>query len=159
MSSGLYDLALFLHLFGAFSLVSGTVVAGVGFEIARRRRSCAEIALALSVSRIGALLLVAGATLAAGFGLWLVALGHWGWGAPWVDLAIAALIVIAAVGGYAGQPAKRARRLAVHLSGEGREPTPQLIALLNDRIALALNYAAAVILVGIVVDMVFKPGA
>jgi hypothetical protein len=73
----LYDLALCLHLLGAFSLVSGTVVAGVGFEMARRRTSCAEIALLLGLARIGAVLVVAGtpSPLVSGCGWWRSGIG------------------------------------------------------------------------------------
>ena len=48
-----YNLALFFHLLGAFSLIAGTIVAGVAFEAARRRRHPAEIALLLGLTRIG----------------------------------------------------------------------------------------------------------
>jgi hypothetical protein len=47
------EIALFFHLLGAFSFVAGTIVAGVAFETARRRKTPAEIALLLSLSRIG----------------------------------------------------------------------------------------------------------
>src|ERR1019366_3051096 len=108
----LYDLALCLHLLGAFSLVSGTVVAGAGFEMARRRTSCAEIALLLGLARIGAVLVVAGTLFAAGFGLWLVDLGHWGYGTPWVDAAIGLLTLVVVIGSIGGQRPKQARKLA-----------------------------------------------
>ncbi len=48
--------ALFFHLVGVFLLVAGLAVAGVAFEAARRRRSPAEVALLLGLTRIGVLL-------------------------------------------------------------------------------------------------------
>jgi len=155
----LYELALSLHLFGAFTLVSGTVVAIVGFEAARRRTSCSEIALALGLARVGALLVVAGVVLAGAFGLWLVDLGHWGYGTPWVDAAIGLLSLVSVVGWVGGQRPKRARKLAAELAGQGLSPSTELSALLGNRIALALNYLAATALLAIVVLMVVKPGS
>ncbi|MDA8072675.1 MAG: DUF2269 family protein [Actinomycetota bacterium] len=155
----LYDLALCLHLLGAFSLVSGTVVAGVGFEAARRRTSCTEIALALGLARVGALLVVAGTIFAAGFGLWLVELGHWGYGTPWVDAAIGLLAMVAVIGSMGGQRPKRARLLATRLATDGLPPSAELRSLLDDRMAIALNYLAAAALLAIIVLMVVRPGS
>ncbi|MGH9089080.1 MAG: DUF2269 family protein [Acidimicrobiales bacterium] len=155
----LYDLALCFHLLGAFSLVSGTVVAGVGLEAARRRASCAEIALLLGLARVGAALVVAGTLFAAGFGLWLVALGHWGYGTAWVDAAIGLLAAVAVIGSIGGQRPKKARRLATRLASEGGLPSAELRAMLADRLAIALNYLAAAALLVIIVLMVVKPGS
>jgi uncharacterized membrane protein len=155
----LYDLALCLHLLGAFSLVSGTVVAGVGFETARRRTNCAEITLLLGLARIGAVLVVAGTLFAAGFGLWLVDLGHWGYGTPWVDAAIGLLTLVVVIGSIGGQRPKQARKLATSLTAEDLPPSAELRSLLDDRIAIALNYLAALALLAIIVLMVVKPGS
>ncbi len=155
----LYDLALCLHLLGAFTLVAGTVVAIVGFESARRRTSCPEIALALGIARVGALLVVAGVLVAGAFGLWLVDLGHWGYGTPWVDAAIGLLGTVAVVGWAGGQRPKRARVLAGTLAAQGLPPSAELRALLGDRVALVLNYLSATALLAIIVLMVAKPGS
>ena len=155
----LYDLALSLHLLGAFSLVSGTVVAGVGFEMARRRTNCAEIALLLGLARIGAVLVVAGTLFAAGFGLWLVDLGHWGYGTPWVDAAVGLLTLVVVIGSIGGQRPKQARKLAANHAAEDLPPSAELRSLLDDRSAIALNYLAAIALLAIIVLMVVKPGS
>ena len=155
----LYDLVLCFHLLGAFLLVSGTVVAGVGFEAARRRTICAEIALLLGLARIGAALVVGGTLLAASFGLWLVELGHWGYGTPWVDAAIGLLTLVVVVGSIGGQRPKQARKLAARLATGDIPPSAELRALLGDRVAIALNYVAASALLAIIVLMVVKPGS
>lgn len=155
----LYDLALCLHLVGAFSLVSGTVVAGLGFEFARRRTRCAEIALLLGIARIGAALVAGGVVFAGAFGLWLVALGHWGYGTAWVDAAIGLLSAVVVIGSIGGQRPKQARKLATGLAADGVPPSAELFALLSDRTAIALNYLAAAALLGIIVLMVVKPGS
>jgi uncharacterized membrane protein len=153
------DFALFFHLLGAFVLVSGTAVAGVAFESARRRESPGEIALLLGLARIGALLVVFGMAVALAFGLWLVHLGDWGYGAGWVDAAIALLVVAALLGAAGGQVPKRARLLASRLAGDGQPVSEELRALLRDHRALAVNYGSALLVLAIVVLMVWKPGA
>lgn len=155
----LYDLVLCLHLLGAFSLVSGTVLASVGFEAARRRASCTEIALLLGLARIGAVLVVGGTLLAGGFGLWLVDLGHWGYATPWVDAAIGLLALVVAFGSVGGQRPKQARKLAAALAAQRLAPSKELRALLGDRLARTVNYLAAVALLAIIVLMVVKPGS
>jgi uncharacterized membrane protein len=155
----LYDLALCVHLLGAFLLVSGTVLAGVGFEAARRRADCAEIALLLGIARVGAVLVVGGTLLAGGFGLWLVALGHWGYSTPWVDAAIGLLALVVVIGSVGGQRPKQARKLAAALAAQQLLPSEELRALLGDRVARILNYLAAAALLAIVVLMVVKPGS
>src|SRR3954449_3905869 len=106
--------ALFFHLLGAFSLVGGTIVAGVAFETARRRETPAEIALLLGLSRIGVLLVAMGSVLVLGFGLWLVSLGDWGYGAGWIDAALGLFVAAVVLGGIGGQRPQRAT-----------QPTPQ----------------------------------
>lgn len=155
----LYNLVLCLHVLSAFTLVGGTMLAGAGFEMARRRAACAEIALLLGLSRIGALLVMAGMLGAGGFGLWLVNLGHWGYAAPWVDVAIVLLATVAVIGALAGQPAKRARKIARCLAADDLPASPALRDLLDNRIALILNYLSVVLLVGIIIDMLVKPGS
>jgi uncharacterized membrane protein len=157
MVAAVEDWALFLHLFGAFLLVSGAVVAGMAFEAARRRRRPAEIAALLGLSRIGVLLVGIGSSLVVPFGLWLVHLGRWGYGSGWIDAALALFVVMAALGAAGGQRPKRARLLAERLAREDAPESADLRALLDDRVARALNYTSAALLLAIVALMVFKP--
>jgi uncharacterized membrane protein len=151
------DWALFLHLFGAFLLVSGAVVAGMACEAACWRLRPAEIAALLGLSRIGVLLVGIGSSLVVPFGLWLVHLGRWGYGSGWIDAALALFVVMAALGAAGGQRPKRARLLAERLAREDAPESADLRALLDDRVARALNYTSAALLLAIVALMVFKP--
>jgi len=153
------EVALFFHLLGAFSFVAGTIVAGVAFETARRRKTPSEMALLLELSRIGVLLVAVGTLLVFAFGLWLVQLGGWGFGAGWVDAALGLLAATVVIGAFGGQRPKQARKLAVRLAAEGAPATPELRALLDDRATLIANYASALMVLTIVALMVFKPGA
>jgi uncharacterized membrane protein len=151
------DVALFFHLLGALLFVSGIVLAGAAFEAARRRERPAEIALLLGLTRIGVVLVGVGTLLLLGFGLWLVHLAHFGYGAGWVDAAIALFVVALALGAAGGRRPKEARRLAVKLAAQSSPASAELRALLNDRLSLAANYASAALVLGILVLMVFKP--
>ena len=153
------QVALFLHLLGAFSLVSGTVVAGVAFEVARRRQSPREIALLLSLTRVGVALVGLGTIVVLPFGLWLVRLEYWSWSTTWIDAALALLVAMAVLGTIGGQRPKQARKLAARLAAEGAPGNSELRALLDDPLARASNYLSALLLLAIIALMVFKPGA
>jgi uncharacterized membrane protein len=151
------NVALFLHLIGALLFVSGIVVAGVCFEAARRRQRPAEIALLLSLTRSGVALVAAGGLLLLGCGLWLVGLEDVGYGAGWVDAALALFVLALLLGGLAGRRPKEARLLAAQLSEKGEVATPELLALLEDPTSRIANYAAAALVLAILALMVFKP--
>lgn len=155
------SVALFLHLLGAILFGSGIVLAGVCFEAARRRTQPAEIALLLSLTRIGVLLVASGALLTLIFGLWLVHLDGYSYGAGWIDDSFVLYVLAMALGGVGGRAPKRARALASRLS-EQREPPSeqelrQLREMLDDPTSLAANWLSALAVLGIVALMVFKP--
>jgi uncharacterized membrane protein len=149
--------ALFFHLLGGFLLIAGVIVAGVAFEAARRRRRPSEIALLLGLTRIGVLLVALGAVIVLAFGLWLVQLDRFGYGAGWVVAALALFGIVILLGGVGGQSPKRARKLAARLAREDDVESDELRSLLDDRLARTVNYLSAALLVVIVVLMVFKP--
>ncbi len=151
-----YNVALFFHLLGALLFFAGAVVAGVAFELARRRPRAAEVAALLAASRIGAVVLGAGSVLAGAFGLWLVHLGHWGYGSGWVAWGIGLYVLVLVLGGAGGARPRRARLLATELGALESGITPELRALLNDPAARTLNYLSFAIVIAIVAVMVFK---
>ena len=154
LADALTDWLLLFHLIGAFVLVSGSVVAGVAFEAARRRRRPSEVALQLGLSRFGVARVGLGSLLIVPFALWLVHATPVGYDAGWVDAALALFLLVAALGTIGGQTPKRARLLAQSLDDKRGE----LTALLNDRSARLVTYASSVFLLAIIVLTVFKPG-
>jgi uncharacterized membrane protein len=150
------EVALFFHLLGAFVFVAGFVLTGVAFERARRRSDPTEIALLLGLGRAGVMLVGVGGLLILVFGLWLVHLGHWGYGAGWVDAAILLYVIALALGGIGGQHPKQARQLAVRLGAQGEPISDELRTLLDDRVSRLANYGSAVIVLAILAIMVFK---
>jgi uncharacterized membrane protein len=151
-----YNVVLFFHLLGALIFFAGIVVAGVTFELARRRTRAAHVAVLLGASRIGAIAVGSGGLLVAVFGLWLVHLGHWGYGSGWVDWSIGLYALVLVLGGAGGRGPRQARLLATRLGAEGSEVSAELRALLDDRAARTLNYGSLAIVFAIVALMVFK---
>jgi uncharacterized membrane protein len=151
------EIALFFHLLGALLLVAGIALAGVAFEAARAREQPAEIALLLALTRIAVVLVLAGAALVLGFGLWLVHLEGLDYGTGWIAGALGLYVVMLTLGSLGGQRPKRARRLATELAAQRASVTPELRALLDDRVSRAANCASAVAVLAILVLMVFKP--
>lgn len=151
------DVALFFHLLGALLFVAGVVLAGVAFEVARRRERPSEIALLLGLTRIGVVLVGIGALLLLAFGLWLVRLEHLSYGAGWISTSIVLFIVALGLGAVGGRRPKQARRLAARLTAESAPASPRLRSLLNDPVSLVVNYGSAIVVLAILVLMVFKP--
>ena len=148
---------MFFHLLGALLFVAGIVLAGTAFEAARRRDRPSEIALLLGLTRIGVLLVAVGGLLLPIFGLWLVHLGHFGYGSGWVDAAIGLYVIVLVLGGLGGQRPKQARQLATRLAAEQAPVNEELRALLDERLSRAQNYASLLVVLVILVLMVFKP--
>ncbi len=151
------NVALFFHLLGALLFVAGIVLAGTAFEAARRRGQPTEIALLLSLTRIGVVMVAVGGLLLPIFGLWLIDLGHFGYGSGWVDAAIALYVVALVLGALGGQRPKQARQLAARLAAEREPVTAELRALLDDPVSRAENYGSLLLVLVILVLMVFKP--
>jgi uncharacterized membrane protein len=154
------DWALLLHLAGALLLFSGMAVAAVAQRGARRRAHPAEIAALLGLTRSGVAFVAAGGLVLVASGLWLIEVsnGFYSLGDGWIAGALGLLVLAFVVGAIGGQRPKRARLLAERLAREGGDTSNELQALLDDRLSLALNYAAALLVTTALVIMVWKPG-
>jgi MFS family permease len=156
-----YDWLLFLHVTGAFFLVAGSVMAAVLLFSALRRERPSEVALLLGLTRFAVPAIGAGSLLTIVFGLWLVsAAGYdYSYGSFWVIAALVLWVLANATGKLGGDRADAARKLAEQLAGQGDTPSPELRARLHDRAMLALNYGSGLLVLLILVDMIWKPGA
>ncbi len=152
-----YTVVLTLHVLSAITFLSGVVVAGIAFEAARRREQPVEIALLLGLTRVGVLLVLVGSVLAGVCGLWLVHLGHWGYGTGWIQLSIGLYVAALVLGGLGGRRPKEARLLACRLAVKGAPVGPELRARLDDRVSQAANYLSLLALLSIVALMCIKP--
>ena len=112
--------------------------------------------LLLALGRAGVMLVGGGGLLILVFGLWLVHLGHWGYGASWVDAAILLFLIALALGAVGGQRPKQARQLAGQLAGRGEPISDELRGLLDDRVSRSANCGSALIVLAILALRVFK---
>jgi uncharacterized membrane protein len=154
-----YDWLLLFHVLGAFSFLSGSIVAGALHLAAMRRDRPSEVALLLGLTRPVVLLVGAGSLVTLGLGLWLAEDAGYGIGDGWVVAAIALWAVSGALGGAGGRPLRHARELAERLAADGNRPSEELQHAVGDRRALVLSYLSFGALLAILVLMVWKPGA
>ena len=151
------EVALFVHLLGVVLLAAGSGAAAVGLERARRRDDPGEVAALLGVARAGVALVALGtATVIAG-GVWLIAIGPYDFGDGWLSASLGLLVVSAALGAVGGRRPKQARLHAERLARDHAPADPLLRQLLNDRVALVLNYLSALVLIGVLALMIAKP--
>jgi uncharacterized membrane protein len=152
-----YELLLIVHILGALLFFGGALVAGVVFEEAARRERPSEVALLLRLARVGAVIVLFGATLVLGAGVWLATdidqLGE-----TWVVASLALFGAALVLGAAGGQRPKRARRLASELARTGAHSSSELHRLLSDPWSRAANYASSALVVVILVLMVWQPG-
>ena len=156
-----YDWLLFLHVTGAFLLIGGSVMAAILLFSAIRRERPSEVALILGLTRFAVPLIGAGSLLTIVFGLWLVsAAGYdYSYGSFWVIAALVLWVLANATGKVGGDRAEATRKLAEQLATQGDAPTPELRARLRDSRMLALNYGSGLLVLLILIDMIWKPGA
>jgi hypothetical protein len=127
------------------------------FETARRRGRPSEVALLLGLTRIGALIVVAGAVLVLGAGLWLVGEVDQ-FGEAWLLTSLGLFAAALVLGALGGQRPKHARLLATRLADDGDEMTAELRRLLDDPPSRIANYGSSLLVVVILLLMVWQPG-
>lgn len=152
-----YEIGLAVHIFGVMVFSGGALLAGVVFETARRRGRPSEVALLLGLTRIGALIVVAGAVLALGAGLWLAGEVDQ-FGEAWLLASLGLFVAALVLGALGGQRPKHARLLATKLADDGDEMTPELRRLLDDPPSRIANYGSSLLVVVILLLMVWQPG-
>ncbi len=151
------ELALFVHLLGVVLLAAGSGAAAAGLERARRREDPVGVAALLGVARAGVALVGLGIVAVVAGGFWLIAIGPYGFGDGWVAASVGLLVVSAALGAAGGRRAKQARLHAERLARDHAPADPLLHRLLNDRVALTLNYLSAAALIAVLALMIAKP--
>src|SRR2546423_6763992 len=110
---------------GAFMALSGATLAGIFNIAALRRERPSEIVVLYRLTRIAVVSVLAGMTVALGFGLWLVAdLDFVKWSDAWVITAVILWFVANALGANGGRRDRPARELAQRVAAGGGPPRP-----------------------------------
>jgi uncharacterized membrane protein len=152
-----YEAALLVHLLGVALLAAGMGAAAAGLELGRRRELPAEVAALLGVARLGVLLVGLGSLALLVGGFWLMQIGAYDLGDGWLSASLGLFVLGALLGAVGGRRPKQARLRAERLLREGASADAELRRLLDDRVALVLNYASALVMVLVLALMVAKP--
>jgi len=154
------DWILALHLLSAFALIAAEVAFTIMIAALWRTDSPSKVAATMPLGRAGTLLVLVGLAGTIVFGVWLaISLDAY---AVWDGWVIAAL-VLWAIGGFAGQKAgegyQAGGELAQRLAAEGQTSSPALAETFGPSRAFWFHNATIVIVVLILIDMIWKPGA
>jgi uncharacterized membrane protein len=152
-----YHFLLFFHLVGAFCFFAGGAIAGTLQLGALRRERPSEILSLLRLTRVGVLLVLAGAVLTLVFGIALAHHDGYGLTPAWIRAALGLWLASIALGGAGGRTARQARYLAEELAAAADEPDDELRALVAHRPSLVLSWLSGLLLLVILVLMVWRP--
>ena len=157
----LNDWLLFLHVLSAFILVAAEVLFSFLIAWMWKRDVPSDIARLSGISRFGNILVGVGAggVLILGILLAFEADSYAIWD-PWIVAAIVLWLAYAELGRRTGKVYDAAGARARTLVSEGRdEPNPELGAMFRSRAGLGLHVASVAVLLLLLLDMIFKPGA
>jgi hypothetical protein len=157
----LHDWLLFLHVLAAFILVAAEVLFTFLIAWLWKRDVPSDIARVSGISRLGNALVGVGAggVLVLGIVLAFEADSYAIWDA-WIVAAIVLWLVWAELGRRTGKVYDAAGARARALVDEGRdEPNPELGAMFRSRAGLWLHLSTLVVVLLLLLDMIYKPGA
>lgn len=155
------DWMLALHVLSAFSYVAGVVLFWV-LIVAVRQTDTPERTLSFApFTRVAdaAIGIGAGGTII--LGIWLAfSVGDYDIWDPWIVAALVLWVVAAGIGQRTGKAYLAAVRKAQELNAAGQTgPNGELLALNRTSQGLMLQLLASLVLLLLLVDMIWKPGA
>jgi uncharacterized membrane protein len=152
---------LALHVLSAFAYIAGLVVFWVLIVAVRKADTADDTVRLEPVVKVGnaAIGIGAGGTIL--LGIWLAfSYGDYDIWDPWIIIALVLWVAAAAVGQRTGMAYMEGMNKAVELRTAGQTgPNAELLALNRTQSGLAMHALATLIVVLIVLDMLFKPGA
>ena len=156
-----YDWLLFLHVLAAFSVVAAEVLFTFIVLGSRNLDIPRDVARIFRLSRVGEVLVNAGAIGVLVFGIWLaIDVDEYQIWDGWLNAPFVLWPHFAEAGRRLGKVYNVARDRARALVAENRnEPSPELNAILRSQKGLVLQAASVVIVLLFLVDMIYKPGA
>ena len=156
----LNDWILALHLISAVALIAAEVAFTIMIAALWRSSDAPKIASTMPLARLGTVLVAVGMAGTIVFGVWLaISLDRYELWDGWV---IAAL-VLWAIGGFVGQKAGEGYaaggQLAGELTAQGTTSSPELAETFGASRAFWFHIATLLVVLLIVIDMIWKPGA
>ena len=156
-----YDWLLFLHVASAFALVAALVLYTVLIAVVWNKDVPSDVARLFRISKVGDVLIAVGSIGVLVFGIWLAIEddGYKVWDG-WVIAALVLWFVMGALGSRTGKIYNAARDRARSLAREGNNaPNAELRTLVQDRRGLWFHTGGVIVVLLLLIDMIFKPGA
>ena len=156
-----HDWLLFLHVLSAFALVAALVLYTVLIAAVWNKDVPGDVARLFRISRVGDVLIGVGSVGVLVFGIWLAIEDDrykvWD---GWVIAALVLWFVMGALGSRTGKIYDATRDRARSLVREGNNsPDAELRTLVQDRRGLWFHTGGIIVVVLLLIDMIFKPGA
>ena len=155
------DWILALHVLSAFAYVAAIVLFWVLIAAVRRADTPDEAIRMEPIVKVGngAVAVGVGGTLI--FGLWLAfSVGGYDIWDPWIIIALVLWAVAGGIGQRTGVEFTAGMTRAKELEAAGQNgPSAELLAVNRTQRGLWLHTAASVVLLLILIDMIWKPGA
>jgi hypothetical protein len=155
------DWILALHVLSAFSLVGGMILFWVIIVAVRRMDTPAD------TLRLGPIAKIGNATVGIGmggtilFGIWLAfSFGGYDIWDGWILAALVLWLIAAELGRRTGAAYMEGPVKAQELEAAGQTgPSPELLAVNRTSTGLLMHTLASVVVLLILIDMIWKPGA
>jgi hypothetical protein len=156
----LNDWILSLHVLSAFALVAAMVIFWIMIVALWATDSTSRVASLIRVSQAGTVLVSVGSLGTIVFGVWLAisvdAFALWD---GWVIAAIVLWAIAVELGRRAGKGYGAAGMEAKRLAAAGTETSPVVAETFGASRALQFHAASSVLILLILIDMIWKPGA
>jgi hypothetical protein len=155
------DWILALHVLSAFSLVAGLVVFWALIVVGRRIDTPAETLALSPVAKVGSATVGVGMVGTIFFGVWLAfSVGNYNLWDGWIIAAIVLWFIGSGLGRQTGKEYMAAPMKAVELQSAGQTgPNEELLALNRTSRGVLLQALTSLVVLLILIDMIWKPGA
>jgi hypothetical protein len=155
------DWLLVLHVLAAFAFVAGMVVFWMLIYAVRRTDTADGTIRMEPIVKVGSAATGIGAGGTIIFGIWLAfSVGNYNIWDPWIIAALILWAVTGAVGGRTSKAYLEGMNKAKELQSAGQTgPNAELLALNRTHNGLVLHSIGSILLLLILIDMIWKPGA
>jgi len=152
---------LALHVLSAFSLVAGLVVFWALIVVGRRTDTPGGTLALSPIAKVGSATVGVGMVGTIVFGIWLAfSIGNYDIWDGWIIAAIVLWVVGSALGRKTGTEFMAAPTKAAELQSAGETgPNQELLALNRTSRGLLLQALTSLVVLLILIDMIWKPGA
>ena len=157
---GLDDWILSFHVLSAFALVGAEVIFWIMIVSLWGTDSTSRVASLMRVSRVGTVLVAAGSLGTIIFGVWLaISLDAYKLWDGWVLAAIVLWAIATELGRRGGATYGEAGMEAQRLASAGTETSPKVAETFGASRAFQLHTVSSLLILLILIDMIWKPGA